>query len=49
MLIFQGVGRTNGGELKVIALAVGDAIPAGSVMHEGLAISSDGYLYVVIS
>lgn len=46
-LSLQGVGRTNGGELKVIGLAVADAIPAGAVTADGLARSSDGYLYVV--
>ena len=47
MLIFQGVGRTNGA-LNVIALPAGAAPPAGSVITGGIA-RLNGYLYVVIS
>lgn len=47
MLMFQGIGRVNGA-LKVIALPVGTAPPAGTSIFNGLAIDSSGYLYVVI-
>ena len=49
MLSFQGVNRTNSGEMYVIALAEGDAIPAGAVAADGIARSPDGYLYVVFA
>ena len=48
MLIFQGCGKTNLGELQILALAAADALPAGTTFKEGLACSS-GYLVVVIS
>lgn len=49
MLSFQGIGRTNSGQLRVIGIAAGTALPAGAVMFDGLARSADGYLYVVFS
>lgn len=49
MLSFQGVTRGGAGELCVIGLAAGDSIPAGAVIADGLARSSDGYLYVVFA
>lgn len=49
MLFHGGVSKSNDGKLYVIALAVGDAIPAGAVVVEGVARSSAGYLYVVIA
>jgi hypothetical protein len=48
-MTFQGFSKTNGGELRVIPIAVGTALPAGTQMFNGLARSPDGYLYVVIS
>lgn len=47
MLAFQGIGRVSGA-LKIIVVAAGTALPAGTQMHKGLAITSDGFLYVVM-
>ena len=49
MLAFQGISKSSTGQLYVIGLAVGTAIPAGAVVTNGLAKSTDGYLYVVFA
>ncbi len=40
---------TATGDLKTIAVLVGDALPAGTIKHGGFAYHPDGSLYVVIS
>lgn len=47
-MIFQGFLKTSSGQLGIIVLAAGSALPAGAVIFNGLARSSDGYLYVVL-
>lgn len=44
-----GLAKSQAGELYVWGLNVGDAIPAGYLMQNGLAFSPDGYLYVVFA
>ena len=46
MLMFNGFAKVNG-VLQVIGVAVGDTLPAGTTMHNGLARSPSGALYVV--
>lgn len=48
-MTFQGFSKTNSGELRVIVVASTDTLPTGTTMHDGLARSPNGYLYVVVS
>lgn len=47
MLSLQGFLRTSDGRLEIIGIAAGTALPAGTLMFDGLARSPDGKLYVV--
>jgi hypothetical protein len=46
MLMFQGFAKVNG-VLQVIGVTVGEALPAGTTMHNGIARHPNGSMYVV--
>jgi hypothetical protein len=48
-MMFEGFAKTNSGELKVIVVSESTTLPAGTTMHNGLARSPNGYLYIVVS
>lgn len=49
MLSLQGFGKTGDGMLRVIGVAVGTALPAGTMVFNGLAQGPNGALYVVFA